>query len=261
MNGDDDAVDHARDDVAPETTRSTTAASAATRTVSHAPRCVSCGAARTGPYCAQCGQRELRGRHTLRGVAATFLGRVLDVDHGLLHTVHWLTVRPDRVVRDYLAGRTVPYTNPVAYLLLCFAAFAIAVGVFGGATGSEDDRVLTALAVPFIAAVSRLLFWRTRLNYAEHLVLVLYFLGHVALILAVLQAVLLPALHGDPGPLVSGIVAFGALGIAIGYFGWAFSRVFPARPWLAAAGGLAALAGGAALWAFGLIALLRALHS
>ena len=84
----------------------------------------------------------------LRGVAATFLGRVLDVDHGLLHTVHWLTVRPDRVVRDYLAGRTVPYTNPVAYLLLCFAAFAIAVRVFGGTTASEDYWVLTASPYP-----------------------------------------------------------------------------------------------------------------
>src|SRR5690606_6820249 len=241
-------------------TRSTIDASAGTRAAPHGPRCLSCGAARTGPYCAQCGQRELRGRHTLRGMAAAFLGRVLDLDHGLLHTVHQLTVRPGTVVRDYLAGRTVPYTNPVAYLLLCFAAFAITARVFGGATGSEDDRALTALVVPFIAAVSRVLFWRTRLNYAEHLVLVLYLLGHVALILAVLQAVLLPAVRGGPGTVVSGIVVFGALGIAIAYFGWAFSRIFPARPWLAAAGGLAALAAGAVLWAFVLISLLRELR-
>jgi len=261
MNGDDAAVDHARDDVAPETTRSTIDASAATRAALHTPRCASCGAARTGPYCAQCGQRELRGRHTLRGMAAAFLGRVLDLDHGLLHTVHGLTVRPGTVVRDYLAGRTVPYTNPAAYLLICFAAFAIAARVFGGATGSEDDRALAALVVPFIAAASRLLFWRTRLNYAEHLVLVLYLLGHVALILAVLQAVLSPALRGDPGTVMSGIVVFGALGIGIAYYGWAFSRIFPARPWLAAAGGLAALAGGAALWLYAVIALLRALRS
>jgi len=232
----------------------------ATSAAPHAPRCASCGAARTGPYCAQCGQRELRGRHTLRGMAAAFLGRVLDLDRGLLHTAHALTIRPGTVVRDYLAGRTVPYTNPVAYMLICFAAFAIASRVLGGATGSEDDRALTALVVPFIAAVSRLLFWRARLNYAEHLVLVLYLLGHVALILAVLQALLLPALRGDPGTVVSGIVAFGALGIPIAYIGWAFSRVFPARPWLAAAGGLAALAGGAVLWLLALIALLRELH-
>ncbi|HEX7089908.1 MAG TPA: hypothetical protein VF192_07210 [Longimicrobiales bacterium] len=163
-------------------------------------------------------------------------------------------------MRDYLAGRTVPYTNPAAYMLLCFAAFAITARVFGGASGGENDRVLTALVVPFVAAVSRLLFWRTRLNYAEHLVLVLYLLGHAALILAALQAILSPALRGDPGMVVSGIVSFGVLGIPIAYFGWAFSRVFPARPWLAAAGGLAALAGGAALWLSAMAALFRVLR-
>ena len=259
MNG-DDAVDHARDDVAPETCGSAADARVATRVAPHAPRCVSCGAERTGPYCAQCGQRELRGRHTLRSMAAAFPGRVLDLDRGLLHTVHGLTVRPGTVVRDYLAGRTVPYTNPVAYMLLCFAAFAITANVFGGATGTENDRVLTAFIVPFVAAVSRLLFWRTRLNYAEHLVLVLYLVGHVALILAVLQAVVSLALHGEPGTVASGILLV-ALGIPIAYYGWAFSRVFPSRPWLAAAGGLAALAGGAALWLLAIVALVRALGS
>jgi len=260
MNG-DDAVDDGRDDVALETTGSTADASVATRAAPHAPRCVNCGAARTGPYCAQCGQRELRGRHTLRSMAAAFLGRVLDLDHGLLHTVYGLTVRPGTVVRDYLAGRTVPYTNPIAYLLLCFAAFTLSARMLGATVGGEFERALTALVVPFIAAVSRLLFWRTRLNYAEHLVLVLYLVGHVALILGVVQAVLTPVIRVAPGEVLSTIVAFGALGSVIAYYAWAFSRVFPTRPWVAAAGGLVALAGGVALWTAAMVALLQVLRS
>jgi len=260
MNG-NDAVDSARDDVAPETSYSTADASVATHAAPRAPRCVNCGALRTGPYCAQCGQREQLGRHTLRGMAAAFLGRVLDLDRGFLHTVHGLTVRPGTAVRDYLAGRTVPYTNPVAYLLIGLTAFAVSVSVLGGTTGGDADRALNALSVPLIAAVSRLLLWRTRLNYAEHLVLWLYLIGHVALIVAVLQAVLSLAVPATPGTIAAGIVMLVLGGIPFTYCGWACSRVFPSRPWRAAAGGLVALAVGVALWLVALVVIVRVVRS
>ena len=52
-------------------------------------------------------------------------------------TVHGLTVRPDKLVRDYRRPDRAVH-QPVAYLLLC-AAFAIAVGVFSG-DRQRDDR-------------------------------------------------------------------------------------------------------------------------
>src|SRR5262245_25719208 len=82
--------------------------------------CLSCGAVRTGSYCVDCGQREVRGRHTLRSLLAGALSRILTVDSGLLHTAHQLTVSPGQVIRDYLAGRTQPYTHPAMYLLISF---------------------------------------------------------------------------------------------------------------------------------------------
>lgn len=68
-------------------------------------------------------------------------------------------------------------------------------------------------------------------------------------------------IHVAPGTVLSTNFAFGVLGSVIAYYAWAFSRVFPTRPWLAAAGGLVALAGGVAMWTAAMVALLQVLRS
>jgi hypothetical protein len=142
-------------------------------------RCASCGAALNGEYCARCGQRKFAGRQSLGVLAVDPLRRVLQMDRGFAYTVFGLTVAPGRVVRDYLAGRMAPYTHPVGYLLVSFLIFAL-VARWAGAAG--DLRYFFLPVVVFIAAVSKLLFWRERLNYAEHLILGMYLFGHFALI-------------------------------------------------------------------------------
>lgn len=226
---------------------------AATRTAEHAV-CISCGAERMGPYCSRCGQREMRGRHTLRGMATGVLARILNLESGFIHTAVGLTVRPGTVISDFIAGRTRPYTNPVAYLVVAFAAFALMNGVLGGGTGGGDNRVFAALLIPFIAAASRVIFLRGRLNYAEHLILVMYLFAHVVLGLAAAHLLI---------PFASDVV-LRRMGVAVAVaaaalIAWSYSRIFTRRiP--AAIGGLAAVAAGAALWMFALIRILNLLR-
>lgn len=218
------------------------------------PRCASCGAALSGPWCAACGQRVLDGRHTLRGFVRAGLGHILDVDRGFLHTVMRLTVAPGRVLREFVAGATERYTHPVAYLLVAFAAFAVTGRLAGGEAGITDgsNRALTATAVPVIAVAARIIFWRSRLNYAEHLIATMFLLGHVVLGLALIQ-LLTPIV-----PLAVS-TALGLVGIAagVGYFAWGYSSIPGRRPWLGATGALAALVLGLALWAAALVQILN----
>jgi hypothetical protein len=190
-------------------------------------------------------------------MTAGFLGRVMNVEQGLVHTVYGLTVKPGVVVRDYLAGSTVRYTHPAGYLLISFAVFAVTAQLFGGGTvGGSENRLFVALLVPFVALVSRILFWRARFNYAEHLIVVMYAIGHIALFLALLQ--LAVPLTGQS---MMRLIGIGALAVATGYFAWAYSRVFAARPFLAAAGALASLILGGALWLTALMMLLNVLRA
>ena len=225
------------------------------------PSCASCGAARTGPYCARCGQRFLARRHTVGSVLGGGIGRMLDLERGFFPTAVALTHAPGRVVRDYLAGRTLPYSDPFGYLLITFAAFALLSGwlpgVFSGGGGPEN-RFFTLLLIPFVAAVSRLLFHREGLKYAEHLAAAMFLCGHVVLLFTL--ALPFSVLVEPAGPLASAI-GFGSLTLAVGYFCWAFSRIFRDRPVLAALGGLLSLVGGLGVGLAAVLVLVRVLQS
>ncbi len=164
-------------------------------------RCISCDAARVGPFCAECGQRRREGRLTVTGVAGQVAQELIAVDRGMLHTIAAVTRAPGRVARDYAAGRTTPYVGPAKYfLLLAGVAQLLALrsgfldamvagmleGYARGAGPSTDAQgallafatryfvSLVAIAVPLYALWTRLLFRRAGFNYAEHVVLAMY---------------------------------------------------------------------------------------
>src|SRR5690606_37029182 len=214
--------------------------------------CAACGAPLGGPFCAACGQRVLDGRHTLRRLVGDAFQRLFNVEGGLTHTFLQMTVNPARVVRDYLSGRTVVYTHPVAYLIIAFAIFALAFSWLGGTSSAGIER-LAAGAIPlFLAFASRLVFLRTGLNYAEHLILNMFLFAHGVLFLTL--AMVVPSML--PQTARTGVLA-GALAVVCAYVVWSYSRIFPQRAVLAAVGGLCALVLGLGLWA-GALALVIA---
>jgi len=178
---------------------------------------------------------------------------MFNTEAGLTHTVVELTARPGLMIREYLAGRTVRYMHPAAYLLVSAGAFAFCSSVFGGPTGSGgEDRLFAALLIPFVAGASRILFWRGRYNYAEHLISVMYLSAHVLLILAVLY-VAVPLL---PGRMLA-LYATAAITAAAAYFLWGYSQLFPGRTIRALLAGVVALLFGALSWAAGIIWLVN----
>ena len=224
--------------------------------VASAHQCPSCGAHADRRYCAECGQRQHENRHTLRSLAAGALDRAFNLEAGFLHTIYKLSMQPHTVIIGYLSGQTAPYTHPVAYLLIAFAAFAVSAKVLGGFRGGGDvERIAALLLVPCVAAASRVVFLRARFNYAEHLILVMYAFAHATLCYAVVQVVF--PLLGRSGAISLAVVVLAA---CLAYFLWVYAGLFRARVVLSAVGGLAALAGGGLLWVVVILSLLRVLR-
>ena len=215
----------------------------ASKSADAAATCPCCGAARLGSYCAGCGQRFLDRRFTLWTFAGDALRRLVNLEHGITHTFLRLLADPGIVVRDYLRGRTVIYVHPFAYLVLAFAAFALTFRLLGGA-GGEGNQVFFGAVVFLLAAASRVIFWRSGLNLAEHLILTLFLYAQVLLLLTVGMVAVWP-LPQSARPTAG--VFF--VGVACAYVMWGYSRIFPKRRWLAALGGLLVLVTATALWA------------
>jgi hypothetical protein len=229
--------------------------------------CASCGHALAGPFCARCGQNVLAGRHTLWRMFLFPLFKVLGLDEGLdsnfrlqkglLYTAFRLTIAPGRMVREYLGGRTVPYTHPILYLIVSFASFALMNAWTQTIGGAGDHREFAVFGILMLAGVSRLTFWAARLNYTEHLIFVMYLFAHVTFFFTFTQV----ALHLTAATGADIVLAVAALALGVGYFSWAYSRLFDRRPVLGAGGGLLVVVGGILLWFYATGAILQVLRS
>lgn len=149
-----------------------------------------------------CGQPVQPPRLTLRGILANVARDGFNLERGFLATLVGLSVRPGAAIREYLGGRTLPYTNPLKYLLVwvALATFATAgldiVGRYVELMLPDPDapesqavmpffdivtrwyNLVLLLGVPFLAVFSRLLFRRAGFNLAEHLVFNGYVYAH-----------------------------------------------------------------------------------
>lgn len=179
----------------------------------------------TREFCAGCGQRAPRGCHTLRSIAAHLVADTVNLDRGILFTFLELFRAPGEMVRRYLRGGTVSYTNPAKYFLVIGAvttlayvksgiaaevAATVAEGMRAGSNGDIHPRagavldllsshftLLLAFTLPTAALASRWVYRRAGYNYAEHLIFNTYAGAQQCVILV--GAVLAGALVGaDP---------------------------------------------------------------
>lgn len=223
------------------------AASAAPAAPATPAECTNCGAMRTGEFCAACGQPAVRGRLTVRGVAQQVAHDVMNLDRGLVFTVLELTRRPGDAIRDYVDGRRVRYTGPVRYFVL-----AVALGTFASTQfGVTDDvarelvkgmgqappvtarqisqfmaqwmTLFMALSMPVWAAVTRGIFARARMTYAEHLALNLYAYAQQTLLLVVML-ILAARFRAWDSYLVTAWMP-----VSAAYYGWTCTGFFRMR--------------------------------
>ena len=93
-------------------------------------QCLNCGAPLTGPFCAECGQRDIPPYPSLRELAVDAMSEFSGWDGRLLNTVRALVLKPGLLTHEFLEGRRARYISPlrlyltasVIYFLLTAAA-------------------------------------------------------------------------------------------------------------------------------------------
>ncbi|MGB0526081.1 MAG: DUF3667 domain-containing protein [Flammeovirgaceae bacterium] len=217
--------------------------------------CANCCAQLHGKFCHQCGQKQMTERFSVKLLLNAFLKKIFDVETGLWFTTKELMVRPGKVVRDYLHGAQINYTKPVQFFFLTTALVFIALGFsdlyqqnvtsfeqgfnYGYGDGKEipshvkhyiaqisfwikDIRIFIISSIPIYALLFQWMFRRAKLNYAEHVIFLLYATAQsnlIALPFFVLGAYVEPM-----------IIQVGAL-FSVIYIVWA-TQQFYQRPWL-----------------------------
>src|SRR3954451_5991719 len=100
------------------------------------PACLNCGAPLGGPFCSECGQRDIPPYPSTRELAVDAISEFSGWDGRLASTVRALFRRPGMLTVEFLEGRRVRYISPLRlyltasliYFLLAAAAPSVRIG-------------------------------------------------------------------------------------------------------------------------------------
>lgn len=82
-------------------------------------RCLNCGDALTGPFCARCGQRAVPPHPTIRELVTDAWSELAGWDGKVASTMRSLLRHPGKLTEAFLEGRRSRYVSPVRLYLLC----------------------------------------------------------------------------------------------------------------------------------------------
>jgi len=210
--------------------------------------CKNCNNHFSGSYCPECGQKVILERFTVKHLVNIFFDS-FNVGKGLTHTFLLLFSNPGLLINNYLKGRTKDYYNPLKYLLLVAGINAVLIiwfGIFDNdiantnellGKGDEEDKlqtlingfvksylsILSIAILPFYSLVSKWIFRKHKLFYAEHLIINGYLFAQYTIIQLItsLFFIYIPGLSGFT--LLSQFVLF------IVYFTYSLRSVFKTR--------------------------------
>jgi hypothetical protein len=149
--------------------------------------CRSCGAALGGAFCSRCGQEHRHERLRLRDWLHDALDAAASLDSRIWRTIAGLTIRPGRLVGEYVAGRRAPYVSPLRYAVVTCALWLFLVVLVNDARETanvwwiEYGQIVNLASLPFMAVIYQLPFLKSGYNYAETLSFTLYTAGHLFL--------------------------------------------------------------------------------
>lgn len=209
--------------------------------------CKNCDFTFEGKFCPQCGQKGSTKRFKTKDLFQDLLKKEFHWDKGVLLTTRHLMTQPGPTIRGYLAGKRINYTKPLTYLFLVVTASLLVYtkeDIFDNnspfALKRKGDPALQNAflewvfghmaivilgMIPFLALVSKWMYKKAKLHYAEHFVLNTYAMAGMTLL----------------GLFVSGIAkTFGykvqsletmplSTSLSLLYFAWIYVDVFNAR--------------------------------
>jgi hypothetical protein len=220
--------------------------------VSAGSRCLDCAGElqATDGYCRQCGQRTDVSRLTIEEIGHEFVHAIVHADRSVLSLLLSLLLRPGVVAREYVAGKRRRHFGPFATMVVLVGVATLLSELVGfesitstaALNGAQNFinhhvNIIVFVQVPLLSLICWLLFWRDRVNFAEHIVLVAYTVGLRAILFILLVLPVWYFLHPDERLLGDGIWAVWSI-----YFGIAAAQFYPGNRFLAWVKGTAAAA-------------------
>jgi Protein of unknown function (DUF3667) len=204
--------------------------------------CLNCDNNFEGAFCNLCGQKAATHRFTMHEWLHEIPHSILHVDSGFFLTMKTLFLRPGNAVREFLQGKRKLLFSPFLYVLILCGIFVVVKSLFvkdlkpidfadAGKlieTISEQYYKIFVIAsiIPLTIA-SYLVYFKSKYNFAEHLVLNSYLIAQ--LVIADLILIFISATSFDEN--YRSVYQFTEFIIKYPYWFWMFWQFFKPAKW------------------------------
>ncbi len=169
-----------------------------TNTIKH---CKQCDKEGNGNYCNNCGQSYTIKRITIATIIHEIFHFFSHLDKGILYTLKQLIVSPGKPQLEYIEGHRVKHQKPFSMFFLCATAAALIyywtnsiIYHYFNAGEIEEAKffhqymvLLSVVMLPIYTLITYLFFAKSRYNYAEIFILLLYSLSFLVFCSSLLQ--------------------------------------------------------------------------
>jgi hypothetical protein len=154
-------------------------------------RCPNCGATGSGKYCTNCGNSYAIKRITIAGIYHDIFHFFTHLDKGFGYTLKQLVVAPGTMQREYIEGNRSRHQKPFSMFFICASVTALLrywinlslLKHYHGANEGESNFfhqymvLMHTILLPIYALITYLVFYKSKYNYAEVVVFLLYTFG------------------------------------------------------------------------------------
>lgn len=147
--------------------------------------CPNCGhqLPEAAQFCPGCGQSAHTHRLDMHHILHELVHVLTHADKGFLYLTKELALRPGTTAKAYIQGSRKRYFNPFSYLMITIAVSAFLTNYFHlldadvqhnnpvSAMVSKNINLVFLIGVPITALCTKLFFWKSGYNFAEHLTL------------------------------------------------------------------------------------------
>jgi len=198
-------------------------------------------------YCANCGNKVIASRLTVKNVLSEFSNQFFNLDNKLVKTFIHLLTKPEAVVNMFIGGARKTYMNVISYLALSVTLIGIHIYLLMKFLPESTDSspansflspelekelvqiseimidysgLLAVAFIPITSIATYLIFQEKKYNYAEHIVLNMYGVAQYSIVMLFITAIFL--LFG-----VENIYIISSLSsISYIYLGYLYFRLF-----------------------------------
>lgn len=205
-------------------------------------QCLNCNNSVKENFCPICGQKTSTHRFSFSYIFDTgILNGIFNINKSFFFTLRELFTRPGHSIREYIQGKRIKHFNAFSLLIILMAIEYLVEDFFGGVKNSDlwpessmsfansldqfiamHPQLIYFIVIPAMAISSYIFFRRSKLNFAENILLNIYSMS--ALIVLGLPITLLIALFNDES-IMKPLFSIYQL-IAFSYAFWFFYQFF-----------------------------------